>query len=172
MSILLYGWSEMDRKGMSTVEREFAENAAETIEFTVLTKDDKIETQVNEILKRYGKQNITFGQALRKCMKKCNMTIAKLAEKTGICDRHIGRMRRDQVKDIKFSTIIALCIALNLATETAEKLLNIKRYSLYCDEPYVQLCNMFIRVRISISKCNEILISKGYEPLIEEANLW
>ena len=80
------------------------------------------------------------------CMEKVKVTVAKLSERTGISERQIGRMRKDEVKDIGFRTIIALCVALNLAMETAERLLNLKRYTLNCDEPYVQVCKMFLEV--------------------------
>lgn len=104
---------------------------SQKIDFCILTKDKKIQSRALEIVEYY-KQHITytFGQALSKCMEQTHMTIATLSAKTGISERHIGRMRRDEAKDVSFRTIIALCIALNLALETAERLLNLKRFTL------------------------------------------
>ena len=80
-------------------------------------------------------------------------------------------MRNDEAKDVCFRTIIALCIALNLVSETAERLLNLKRYTLNCDEPYVRLCKIFLEVSITVEDCNEILKSLGFEPLTD-GKIW
>ena len=102
-----------------------------------------------------------------KCMEQTHITIATLSAKTGISERHIGRMRRDEAKDVSFRTIIALCIALNLALETAERLLNLKRFTLNCDESYVQICKLFLAVNVSVEDCNKILTVHGMEPLTD-----
>ena len=100
-------------------------------------------------------------------MEQTHITVATLSAKTGISERHIGRMRSDEAKDISFRTIIALCIALNLALETAEKLLNLKRFTLNCDESYVQICKLFLAVNVSVEDCNQILLVHGMEPLTD-----
>ena len=141
---------------------------SQKIDFCIFTKDKKIQSRALEIVEYY-KEHIpyTFGQALSKCMAQTHITVAMLSAKTGISERHIGRMRRDEAKDISFRTIIALCIALNLALETAEKLLNLKRFTLNCDESYVQICKLFLTVNVSVENCNEILTVHGMEPLTD-----
>lgn len=140
--------------------------------FYILTKQKKVQSRALEIVEYYKEHKAyTFGQALCMCMEKVKVTVAKLSERTGISERQIGRMRKDEVKDIGFRTIIALCVALNLAMETAERLLNLKRYTLNCDEPYVQVCKMFLEVSITVEDCNEILKSLSFEPLTD-GEIW
>ena len=141
---------------------------SQTKEFCIFTKDKKIQSRALEIVEYY-KEHIpyTFGQALCKCMEHTKVTIATLSERTGISERQIIRLRKDQVKDISFRMIIALCVALKLARDTAERLLNLQRFTLNCDEPYTQICKMFLEVNISVEDCNELLKSLGLEPLTD-----
>ena len=146
--------------------------SSKKIDFCILTKQKKVQFCALEIVEYYKENKpYTFGQALCMCMEKVKVTIANLSERTGISERQIGRMRNDEAKDIRFRTIIALCVALNLVSETAERLLNLKRYTLNCDEPYVQICKMFLEVSITVEDCNKILKSFGYEPLTE-GEIW
>lgn len=105
------------------------------------------------------------------CMEQVKITVANLSARTGISERQIGRMRNDEAKDVCFRTIIALSVALNLVSETAERLLNLKRYTLNCDGPYVQICKMFLEVSITVEDCNKILKSLGFEPLTD-GEIW
>ena len=72
---------------------------------------------------------------------------------------------------ITFRTIIALCVALKLAQETAERLLNLRRFTLHCNEPYTQICKMFLEVNVSVEDCNKTLKSFGLEPLTD-GEIW
>lgn len=141
-------------------------------DFCIFTKDKKIQSRALEIVEYY-KQHMpyTFGQALCRCMEQTKVTIATLAERTGISERQITRIRRDQAKDITFRTIIALCVALKLAQETAERLLNLRRFTLHCNEPYTQICKMFLEVNVSVEDCNKTLKSFGLEPLTD-GEIW
>jgi DNA-binding Xre family transcriptional regulator len=140
--------------------------------FYIGKKQKNIQSCALEIVEYYKDHKpYTFGQALCRCMEEVEITVANLSARTGISERQIGRMRNDKVKDIEFRTIIAVCIGLNIVTETSERLLNLKRYTLNCDEPYVQLCKMFLGVRISVEECNEILKSLGFEPLTD-GEIW
>lgn len=140
--------------------------------FYIVTKQKNIQSCALEIVEYYkGHKPYTFGQALCTCMEEVKITVANLSARTGISERQIGRMRNDKVKDIEFRTIIAVCIGLNVVTETAERLLNLKRYTLNCDEPYVQVCKMFLGVRSTVEECNEILKSLGFEPLTD-GEIW
>ena len=140
--------------------------------FCILTKKKTVQSRALEIVEYYKEHKpYTFGQALCMCMEEVKVTVANLADKTGISERQIGRMRNDEAKDVCFRTIIALCVALNLVSETAERLLNLKRYTLNCDEPYVQVCKMFLEVSITVEDCNEILKSFGFEPLTD-GEIW
>ena len=146
--------------------------SSQRIEFCILTKEKKVQSRALGIVEYYKEHKpYTFGQALCMCMKKGKVTVASLSERTGISERQIGRMRNDETKDICFRTIIALCVALNLVSETAEKLLNLKRYTLNCDDAYVQVCKMFLDVSITVLDCNEMLKSFGLEPLTD-GEIW
>lgn len=138
----------------------------------ILTKDKKIQSRALEIVEYY-KQHITytFGQALCKCMEQTNISIAMLSERTGISERQITRMRNDDVKDIAFRNIIALAVAMKLALGTAEALLNLKRFTLNCNETYVQMCKLFLEVNVSVEDCNQILKVHGLEPLTD-GEIW
>ena len=141
-------------------------------EFCIFTKDQKIQSRALEIVEHYKKHTpYTFGQALCKCMEHAKVTIAALSERTGISERQITRIRNDQAKDISFRTIIALCVALKLTQDTAERLLNLRRFTLNCDEPYTQICRIFLEVNISVEDCNKILRSLGLEPLTD-GEIW
>lgn len=104
-------------------------------------------------------------------MEQTRVTIATLSERTGISERQIIRMRSDQAKDIAFRTIVALCVALKLAQETAERLLNLRRFTLNCDEAYTQMCKMFLESDISVEDCNQTLKAFGLEPLTD-GEIW
>lgn len=146
--------------------------SSQRIEFCILTKEKKVQSRALGIVEYYKEHKpYTFGQALCMCMEKGKVTVANLSERTGISERQIGRMRNDETKDICFRTIIALCVALNLVSETAEKLLNLKRYTLNCDDAYVQVCKMFLDVSITVLDCNEMLKSFGLEPLTD-GEIW
>lgn len=138
------------------------------VEFRIATKDKKVQSRALGIVEHYKKNNgYTFGQALCRCMSETKVTIELLSERTGISERQIGRLRRDETKEVSFRTIIAVCIAMNLVLDTSEKLLNMKRYTLNCDEAYVQLCKMFLQVSVTVEDCNEMLADLGYEPLTD-----
>ena len=131
---------------------------SQEIDFCILTKDKKIQSRALEIVEYYKQhRSYTFGQALCKCMEQTNISIAMLSERTGISERQITRMRNDDVKDIAFRSIIALAVAMNLVLATAETLLNLKRFTLNCNEPYVQMCKLFLEVNVSVEECNKIL---------------
>lgn len=65
----------------------------------------------------------TFGQTLRYLRKDMGFSQAVLAEKAGLSDRAIGTYERNEYDYIQKSTVLALCIALNLLPEVAEFLL-------------------------------------------------
>ena len=141
-------------------------------EFCIFTKDKKIQSRALEIVEYYKQHTpYTFGQALCRCMEQTRVTIAALSERTGISERQIIRFRCDQAKDIAFRTIIALCVALKLAQETAERLLNLRRYTLNCNDVYTQICRMFLEVNMSVEECNNMLKSFGLEPLTD-GEIW
>lgn len=141
-------------------------------DFCVFTKDKKIQSRALEIVEYYRQYKpYTLGQALCKCMEQTKVTIATLSERTGISERQITRIRNDDVKEIAFRTIIALCVALKLAQETAERLLNLRRFTLHCDEPYTQICRIFLEVNVSVEDCNKMLKSFGMEPLTD-GEIW
>lgn len=136
--------------------------------FYIGKKQKNIQSRALKIVEYYKEHKpYTFGQALCLCMEEVKVTIANLSARTGISERQIGRMRSDEAKDVGFRTIIAICVALNLVSETAERLLNLKRYTLNCDDPYVQVCKVFLEVSITVVECNEILKSFGFEPLTD-----
>ena len=136
------------------------------INFAVHTKQASVESRALEIVKQYKEHKpCTFGQALCQCMRITKVTVETLSARTGISEKQIRRLRNDQTKGTGFGTIIALCVALNLAPKTAERLLSLKRYTLDCDEPYTQICRMFLEANVSVEDCNEILKSFGFEPL-------
>ena len=137
------------------------------INFAVHTKQASVESRALEIVEYYKEHKpYTFGQALCQCMRITKVTVETLSARTGFPVRKIGRLRNDETEDIEFGTIIALCVALNLAPKTAESLLSLKRYTLNCDEPYTQICRMFLEEKnVSDEACNKILKSFGFEPL-------
>ena len=145
---------------------------SQKIEFSVVTKEIDFRSRAFGIVEYYKEHTpYTFGEALCKCMESGHITVMTLSERTGISERQIGRLRNNEVKDIGFRTIIALCVALGLVLDTAEKLLNLKRYTLQCDDPYVQICKMFLQINISVSVCNDLLQSLGFEPLTD-GEIW
>ena len=145
---------------------------SQKIEFSVGTKEIDFRSRAFGIVEYYKEHTpYTFGEALCKCMESGQITVMTLSERTGISERQIGRLRNNEVKEIGFRTIIALCVALGLVLETAEKLLNLKRYTLQCDDPYVQICKMFLQINISVSVCNDLLQSLGFEPLTD-GEIW
>ena len=156
----------MNKKDKNTVKKEIANNVAERIEVRESSKNNELDVQVNEVLTYYKKRKAyTFGEVLCICIKKAKKPVWKISEELGVSERHISRWKNNLVKDISFRTIIAICIVLHVTFDTAEELLNLKKYSLNCDEAYVQLCKIFILNNISLTVCNEILKNKGLKPL-------
>ena len=159
-------WSVLDK----SVKASKAIGARQ--EFFVHTRNKKIKSRALGILNYYRENEpYTFGQALCACMEKTKTTVAILADKTGISERQITRMRRDEAKEISFRVIIAVSVAMKLTQGTVEKLLNTKRYTLQCDDPYVQICKLFFEEDVSVEECNELLKSIQLEPLTD-GQIW
>ena len=153
-------------------EKGYGKNA-EQLNNTLLTEDEKkkkeLQAQVNECLEFYGKRvRYTFGQLLKLNMEKSKITIDKFSDIIGLSEREIGRMRRDEVEMINFRVIIAMCVVLRLTIDKAEELLNTKRYSLRCEDLYVQLCKIFLLQKLSLYECNKLLKENGLIPLTEK----
>ena len=123
--------------------------------------DEQVEFDSNYI--RY-----TFGELLKFNMKKVKVKIDDLAEAIGLSDRQIRRMRGDKVEMIEFRIIIAICVVLQLTIDKAEELLNTKKYSLRCENFYVQVCKQLILKKVSLNMCNLVLKKKGLIPLTDE----
>ena len=69
---------------------------------------------------------------------------------------------------IEFRIIIAICVVLQLTIDKAEELLNTKKYSLRCENVYVQVCKQLILKKVSLNMCNLVLKKKGLIPLTDE----
>lgn len=146
--------------------------SSQKIFLRVGTKEKKVQSRALGIVEYYKRHTpYTFGQALKICMDQTHISVAELSARTGISDRQIGRIRNDEVKEISFRTIVAVCIAMNLVLETSEVLLKLKRYTMHCDESYVQLCKMFLQVNVTVGDCNKMLKNLGYEPLTD-GEIW
>lgn len=132
-------------------------------------KEIELQSQIDDCFEFYGQRvRHTFGQLLKLNMKAAKISIENFSDIIGLSEREIGRMRQDKVEVISFRIIIAMCIVLRLTIDKAEELLNTKRYSLRCEELYVQVCKIFLLQKLSLSACNRLLKTKGLAPLTDK----
>jgi len=108
-----------------------------------------------------------FGKMLSYYMKEKNVTEEGLSELTGISDRTIRRMKRnDPNSRPKLENIVAVCIALHLYPHKSIMLINAAGYyfrNTSKDKIYQFLIDSAYNK--NVDECNEFLIRMGYEPL-------
>ena len=160
--------SEKDKRMISV--KGFTDKEATELKRPFYTKEEEYTIYLTRIILYYQVHGENeFGDLLKRYMKATHYTIEKLSEETGISKDQIGRMRRGKVKQIRFSTIIALCIGMRLTAFDSEQLLNAARYTLNCNDSYVSICKTFLlQNNITVTKCNEVLRKVGLQPLSQE----
>jgi DNA-binding Xre family transcriptional regulator len=149
-------------------EKEYGKKAVQLNNTITERKDfEELKCQAKDLNNLY-ENTPTFKEMITAKLKKAKMPIAKLAQGIGLSEKQFRRIRDEDCANTTFPTVIAICLYLEVTLSEAEKLLNAKRYTLKCDNAYVQLCEMFILRRLSIETSNLILLSLHLPTLTNE----
>lgn len=110
-----------------------------------------------------------FANALTYLMKENKIKISELAEKTGIDDRTIRRMRNNVNYRPSFKKVVAICIAMHLYPRYSNQLLSLAgltpRYNNAAEKIYMIL--LYLYYESSVYECNEFLRKVNIEPLTD-----
>lgn len=130
------------------------------------TKDfEELKRQAKELNEFYKSKIKPFNELLNEKLKAAEKTMTELADGLCLSDKQVRRIRDEEEGKTGFSIIVAICLFLGLTLVDSEKLLNAKRYTLCCENAYVQLCKMFIMNKLTIHTSNLLLIEEGYPVL-------
>jgi hypothetical protein len=105
---------------------------------------------------------------LNEKLKESEKTMVDLADALNLSDKQCRRIRDEELGKTGFPIVVAICLFLGLTLIDSEKLLNAKRYTLFCENSYVQLCKMFIMKKLTIHTSNRLLIEEGLPTLTNE----
>lgn len=111
---------------------------------------------------------INFCKALVHFMTVCGVTIAQLAEETGLSEKTIQRMRNDPDRTPSLESVVAVCVGLHLDAYDSDMLLHLAGYQLTnrkTDRVYRLFLNFAFKE--SVKDCNDLLIRLGMEPLTD-----
>lgn len=102
----------------------------------------------------------TFAEFFSNCMEERKISTKKLADKTGIPERTITRMRTEEEYKPTLEYIIACCVAMKLLPWESDYLLYLAGYTLRLtskkERGYITLIHVFFKEG-SIATCDEIL---------------
>lgn len=158
----------MYRQNKRREEKEYGKKAVQ-LNNTIMERKDFEELKRQAIdLNNLYKSTPTFKEMLTEKLREIKMTIVDLADAIGLSEKQCRRIRDDDLGKTGFPIVIAICLFLGVTSIEAEKLLNAKKYTLKCDNAYVQLCGMFIVRRLSIHTSNLILLSLHLPTLTKE----
>ena len=108
----------------------------------------------------------SFNQMTVDLMTYKNITVEKLAEKTGLSTETIKNMRNNPAKIIKIEEIVAVCIALHLSKETSREYIGRSPSKfLPTDENYCYMYALMEWSDLSVAEVNRRLIESGIKPL-------
>lgn len=166
-------WYELSHSGIfeeqSSNEGDFTPN----LFFGSNTRIPLSELSKKEFIKMmYGGQEPptdNFANALTYLMKENKIKISELAEKTGIDDRTIRRMRNNVNYRPSFKKVVAVCIAMHLYPRYSNHLLTLAgltpRYNNAAEKIYMIL--LYLYYESSVYECNEFLRKVNIEPLTD-----
>ncbi len=135
-------------------------------------------TKVYEILRyfrTFREITLTYYQIFLNCFnRKSNdrekITVEALAERSGISNRQIIRLRTGETEQPELDTIVAIAIGLDIPEDVSNLLLEVAGHKLLAYKEEHMLYKFFLSdtCEMSIQECNEMLIASGYDKLGKE----
>ena len=112
----------------------------------------------------------SFAQTLNKLMEKQGLTIKDLADKSGISEKQITRLRKGKTENPELETVVALAIGLDVPKIVSMEFLKIAGYKLRRDKQEHLMYDFFLDDVWSptVAECNEILAAMNFKPLTKE----
>lgn len=150
-------------------EKEYGKKAVQLN--NTLTQEENFEDlkrQTKELNALYKAKEEPFSELLNEKLKESEKTMVDLADALNLSDKQCRRIKDEELGKTGFPIVVAICLFLGLTLIDSEKLLNAKRYTLFCENSYVQLCKMFIMKKLRIHTSNRLLIEEGLPTLTNE----
>ena len=112
----------------------------------------------------------TFADTLTKHMDRLEVTVEELEERSLITDRTLRRMKNEIGYRPKLSTVVAVCVALQLPPDLSMDLVNKSGHTLmaFDEEHVIYRFILNLKYQSSIYECNEILRANNCKPLSKE----
>lgn len=133
-----------------------------------ITVDDNMTASFKNFCGSFQESDDTFGNTLKKFMKKSHVTVDALASELGISTRQLRRLRSGDIKPT-FEMLVTLCIGMHLAPWNSEILFRSAWRSFPSTgdgKIYVFLLRCcYTR---SIAECNRFLLFNGEDTLTEK----
>ncbi|XHB96021.1 helix-turn-helix transcriptional regulator [Lactococcus garvieae] len=111
-----------------------------------------------------------LGEALKLLMKWREIKVEKLSEDSQLDVASISRIRSGARENPALRTIIALCVGMKLPPILSHKLIENAGYTLRYSSQEQMLYEIILAGcgSLDIYDCNELLVGKGFEPLVAE----
>lgn len=151
-------------------EKEYGKKAVQLNNTSTEEEKDfeDLKRQARELNELYKTKTKPFSELLSEKLKEADKTMIDLADALSLSDKECRRIRDEELGKTGFPIVVAICLYLGLTLVDSEKLLNAKRYTLFCDNSYVQLCQMFIMKKLTIRTSNRLLVEEGLPTLTNE----
>ncbi len=109
---------------------------------------------------------MSFNDMLVRLMDVKKVTIARLAEDTGLSDETIKNMRNDPKRHFSIESIVAICIALHLSPDISRQLIESSPAKFMSSEEMSAYRYVLLHCyQQEVSRVNRFLVEAGYRPL-------
>ena len=138
---------------------------------SIIEKSITVRETNKELIKILSTLNNIFSDTLKKLMEWAEITVEELAEKIGVDQKTIQRLRNGKNKNPNLKTVVAICIAMQLHPDLSFHLISTAGLNFKPTEEDLTY-KLLIRSYYthSIDECNKMLISQGYKPLTKSNN--
>ena len=133
-----------------------------------ITVDDNMTASFRNFCGSFQESNDTFGNTLKKFMKKNHITVDSLANELGISSRQLRRLRNGDMKPT-FEMLVALCIGMHLEPWNSEVLFRSawRRFP-STGEGKIYVFLLRCCYTRSIAECNRFLFFNGEDTLTDK----
>ncbi|MGF2085417.1 helix-turn-helix domain-containing protein [Lactococcus lactis] len=137
---------------------------------TVEERADYIATHAQDVMDLLANFPSNLGETLKALMKWREISVEKLAEDSQLDVASISRIRSGKRENPTLKSVIALCVGMKLPPILSHKLIENAGYILRCSNQEQMLYEIILDGcgSLDIYACNELLIRKGFEPLVIE----
>lgn len=137
---------------------------------TVEERADYIASHAQDVMDLLANFPSNLGETLKALMKWREISVEKLAEDSQLDVASISRIRSGKRENPTLKSVIALCVGMKLPPILSHKLIENAGYILRFSNQEQMLYEIILDGcgSLDIYACNELLIRKGFEPLVIE----